>query len=971
MATMTFTNGNHSGNLSDPLNWNPGFPSNGDTAVIDSARLLPPGQALSVHGSLSTAGIDLLNLIELTGVDLSVSQEFSVSGLAHLMSGEITVNNGSNPGNFDIGANGSGEFIQDGGTSVAVNAGLLLGYPSDTSNGSYHLLGAATLSARFETIGGTGSGVFEQNGGTNTIAGALVLAQGGGPAVNSGVYQLTGGSLHAGIETVGDASNGQIAQSNASTNTVDQTLTLGNQQASSGDYEVTDSTLNVGNNIVVGFSGQGTFDQGGGQTHVNGGVVLAVNEGAGANYHLHDGGTLSANFLTVARGGEGELDITNGAIAQIATDVKLGVQVNSDNLKANGSLEVAGTGSALTIGGALDGGIDGSGHLAVQQGGVISASAVNLGVNAGSNAEADITDADSQVSVTGTGNFVIGAAGAAAVKIEKGASVTADRVLLAAQADGQGAANITGAGTLVHATHTSSEQGSGIVVGVAGHGAMQLSDGALLQSDSNMTVGGSSGSSGALEQTGGTAIVQGTLMLAASDGSSGVYQMTGGLLQTDTAQINTNGELDVCGGLALIGNLVMNGGVFEICGSGGGAGGKVEITHGATGGAIGFGTGPGTLQIDDAPNFHTTLSGAHAGDTIDLAHQQVIAESYDGSVLNLTFSDNHSASLLIPGVAENGFHIVSDGNGGSDVVFDTTAQTAHWTRSVDIAPHPAGWSPAGIGDFNHDATSDLAWFNPTNGDLDIWELANGQWSASSDVGPHPAGYQPVGFGDYNHDGTSDVLWFNPTTHDVDLWEMSNGKWAGSVGVGPHPAGYTPSGTGDFNGDGTSDVLWYNPTTRDVDIWEMSNGHWAASSGVGSHPARYQLSVIGDFNRDGTSDIAWFNPTTGDLDIWKMADGKWAGSVDVGSHPAGYQPLAAADFNKDGTSDIIWYNPTTNDVDVWLLNNNGQWSASVSLGSHPAGAVPVGVGDFDHNGVTDVMWQDTHTGHIDNWMLGFG
>jgi len=108
--------------------------------------------------------------------------------------------------------------------------------------------------------------------------------------------------------------------------------------------------------------------------------------------------------------------------------------------------------------------------------------------------------------------------------------------------------------------------------------------------------------------------------------------------------------------------------------------------------------------------------------------------------------------------------------------------------SVDILPHPAGWTPAGIGDFNHDGSADLAWFNSTTGGIDIWELANGQWSASSDVGTHPAGYQPVGFGDYNHDGTRDVLWFNPTTRDVDLWEISNGHWSASVGVGPHPAG---------------------------------------------------------------------------------------------------------------------------------------------------------------------------------------
>jgi hypothetical protein len=295
--------------------------------------------------------------------------------------------------------------------------------------------------------------------------------------------------------------------------------------------------------------------------------------------------------------------------------------------------------------------------------------------------------------------------------------------------------------------------------------------------------------------------------------------------------------------------------------------------------------------------------------------------------------------------------------------------TVHWIKGVDIAPHPAGWLPSGIGDFNADGTSDLAWYNSATGNIDIWKLADGQWAGSSNVGSHPAGYQPVGFGDYNNDGTDDVLWFNPTTRDVDLWKIANGQWAGSVGIGPHPAGWTPLGAGDFNGDGSSDVAWHNPATNAIDIWKIDNGQWAGSVDAGTHPAGYQPALTGDFNGDGTSDIAWFNPTTGDTDIWKIANGQWSGSVDIGKHPAGWQPLGAGDFNQDGTSDIAWYNPTTNSIDIWLINN-GQWAGSVDVGSHSAGSVAVGVGEFDHNGVADIMWRDTTTGQIDNWMLSY-
>jgi hypothetical protein len=311
----------------------------------------------------------------------------------------------------------------------------------------------------------------------------------------------------------------------------------------------------------------------------------------------------------------------------------------------------------------------------------------------------------------------------------------------------------------------------------------------------------------------------------------------------------------------------------------------------------------------------------------------------------------------------------------SDLLSDTITPTPPptplakfgWNASVDVGGHPAGWSPAGIGDFTRDATSDLAWYNSATRDVDIWKFSNGHWAASIDVGTHPAGYTPVSFADFTHDGTSDVLWFNSTTRDVDLWKLSNGQWTDSIDIGTHPAGWTPNLTGDFNGDGTTDIAWYNSTTNDIDIWKIVNGQWAGSVDVGTHPAGWVPSLSGDFNGDGTGDIAWYNPATNGIEIWKLSNGQWAGSIDVGTHPPGYQPLGAADFNNDGTSDIAWYNPSTNDIDVWLLNS-GKWAKSVDIGTHPAGSVAIGIGDFDHNGVNDILWRDASGTHIETWLL---
>ena len=278
-----------------------------------------------------------------------------------------------------------------------------------------------------------------------------------------------------------------------------------------------------------------------------------------------------------------------------------------------------------------------------------------------------------------------------------------------------------------------------------------------------------------------------------------------------------------------------------------------------------------------------------------------------------------------------------------------------WVASINPGSHPIGSKVAGVGDFNHDGTSDLLWVNSSTNAVDAWKLSNGKWAASIDLGTSSAGYQVAGTGDFNGDGTSDVLWFNPGTNQTDIWILSNGQWAASTTIGAHPAGYQIAGTGDVNHDGTSDVVWFNPASGDVDVWKVQNGKWAGSVGLGSHPGSgWQVAGTGDFNHDGNSDIFWFNPATGATDIWQLANGQWLASMSPGSHPGeGWQVGGIGDFNAGGTSDILWHNPTTGQVDEWQIVN-GHWAASFDLGIRP-GAI-AGIGDFNKDGTADVMWH---------------
>ncbi|MEJ0075025.1 MAG: FG-GAP-like repeat-containing protein [Alphaproteobacteria bacterium] len=407
---------------------------------------------------------------------------------------------------------------------------------------------------------------------------------------------------------------------------------------------------------------------------------------------------------------------------------------------------------------------------------------------------------------------------------------------------------------------------------------------------------------------------------------------------------------------------------------------SIENLRGGNFNDILFGDNGSNLLVGDDGNDalignggNDTLVGGNGNDTLQGGLGNDVINGGTGTD-NAIFAGPRSAYTI----TLSGSTATVSGPDGTDTLssveylfFDDVREvgtSSHWLASSDIGPHPAGWLPIATDDFNHDATSDVLWFNSSTLDLDLWKLSNGKWSSSVDIGPHPAGYQPSLSGDFNADGTADVLWYNPANGDVDIWKISSGQWAGSVAVGPHPLGWQPATTGDFNNDGTSDVLWFNPTTGNVDIWKMQNGQWAGSVDVGPHPLGYTPIGTGDFNNDGTSDVLWFNPVTRDVDLWKISDGHWAGSTDIGTHPAGYAPAGIGDFNGDGMSDLAWFNATTGDFDIWLIAD-GHWSASMDIGLHPAGWTPAGVGDFNQDAVSDILWRETATNRVEAWLLG--
>ncbi len=217
--------------------------------------------------------------------------------------------------------------------------------------------------------------------------------------------------------------------------------------------------------------------------------------------------------------------------------------------------------------------------------------------------------------------------------------------------------------------------------------------------------------------------------------------------------------------------------------------------------------------IDDVLWTSTNSDGTIATDIWELGS--------DGKWANSVSPGNHPAGYSVAGTGDwtgngtDGILWFNPSNGDTD---EWQLSGGKWAASVDLGTHPANsdgnsYQVAGTGDFFDSGRDGVLWTS-VNSDgtvaTDIWELdSSGKWMASVSPGNHPGGYQVVGVGDFTGTGTSDILWYNASNGDTDEWLINNGQWAGSIDLGTHPGGFQIAGIGDFNGDGTKDILWHS------------------------------------------------------------------------------------------------------------------------------------------------------------------
>ncbi len=631
--------------------------------VVGSGTSATIGSPLDGTQGLEKIGVGILVL---TGAN-------TYTGGTTITAGTLQIGNGGTTGAVTGDIVDNAALVFDRSDAVTY-AGVISG------TGTLEKAGAGTLTL---TGSHTYSGDTTVSGGTLAFAGGSSATSGGNAVIAkdasaSGTVTVSGSgtawNLGVGHMTVGEAGTGTLAISGGASVT-DSDAVVANQSGSAGTVTVagtgTSWTVN-GNGLSVGGTGTGTM------TVTDGAAVsvaqLRIGKAAGSTGTVTVSGAatrLQGNFTAVGDQGTGTFTIADGAKVT-ASSIYIGTNggfslpagsrsVSTATVTGTGSNWAATSDLYLGLGDAKT-----NGTLVVEKGGTVSAKGLITAMGSGADGIVTVTGTGSAITLGNDGIFLGYVSGAGTLTIADGGTVTSGGDVIVGGYGGNGAATVTGSGSLLDAgTHTvqlallssvsgtlSVAQGGTVaakqfVKGNASATASLGLDGGTLRATAAQSdyLKGFSAGDVVLQAGGGTIDTNGfaTGIKAAIGGTGGLTKIGAGTLTLTGASTFTGtttvtaGTLQLSGGGTLGGDLdAQSGTTFTGDPTGTTAGtvaGAVTVRGGATlvtrSGATTLSVG--SLGLDGASTVSTTLFAPSSTATVGVTGNLALA-----GTLNLT-----------------------------------------------------------------------------------------------------------------------------------------------------------------------------------------------------------------------------------------------------------------------------------------------------------------------------------------------
>lgn len=560
--------------------------------------------------------------------------------------------------------------LPTGATAVVIGAGSLIA-PSITAPG-------ATTKTLHIGAAGAGQALTVGAGGVLTTTDYVTIGNAVGEIGSARVDRGTWNGTHL---DVGFRGSGALAVSNGGSANFNQFVRTGIFATGVGAITVTGAgtTWNNGTGHVVGDSGQGTYQILAGASASDRAITLGYNAGAVGNATIDASKWDVWGALVVGQTGRGDAVVTSGSKVTVGNNVYVGFLAGGQ-----GSLTLDGAGSTLTATGFTGIGWSGQGRLLIANGATYRTTLGAVGYLAGSRGDLRVTGANSQW--LGSSFLIVGGAGVAELTIDSGGTARVDNgagllsianlagstgtvnigAASGAQARGAGfldvseirfgagtgrlvfnhtdtyyvvSARITGKGTIIHESGTTTLRGANSFTG-----SMQVTGGLLvaegsLASFSSVTIGegGTIGGTGQLPST----TVLGTISPGNSPGVLTVNgNLTMGTNSTYLAEIQgaVSDRINVTGTAALAGTLKLAflpgaysfGSSYTLLSAQGGLGGT---RFGAVDGSSTFGAGIAANVAYTPTDLLVTLAPKPlAGLVVAPANANAVASGLDRAV---------------------------------------------------------------------------------------------------------------------------------------------------------------------------------------------------------------------------------------------------------------------------------------------------------------------------------------------------
>ncbi len=422
----------------------------------------------------------------------------------------------------------------------------------------------------------------------------------------------------------------------------DRVMTLGNQiwigaqPDTQGTITVNDATLrdstlqpaNSATQIVVGAGGTGTLAVLDGTVQEVGTTIVARDAMSHGTFTVDSSHSLYQSLgsgLTVGKGGDGSLALTQAAHADVAGDFMVGQDAGSQ-----GSVSVAGQ-SILTSPGfgsfnmtSATIGAAGAGSLTVMTSGkAYLAGPLVIGQDQGSQGTVLVDGSQSILAPPGGGmpphlSLTVGAAGHGEMSVLHGASASlGGTIVVGSSASGNGHLTVDGPGSLLESAGVGGESVDKLIVGETGTGTLSVTGGGVVDLShgglGDVIVAQNTGSHGTLEVAGGDSKLMANNLDIATAGTGLLTISNGGKVQSFFGQVDNHagGTIHLQGGTldAFIGNVTVdNAGVLVNNGTvtgdvnnqlGGVVSGSGMISGVLTdlGGTLAPGNSPGSLVV--------------------------------------------------------------------------------------------------------------------------------------------------------------------------------------------------------------------------------------------------------------------------------------------------------------------------------------------------------------------------------------